>query len=101
MHLSGYFIRTKSEYTGFNMDVGIVTVLSNYIVRVLKQPGSIVYMSPPFKHSALGVFFEQRSGSSVALNRDVLQERTAPFFIRNISACQLIELLVKVKGTAL
>ena len=47
MHVSGYFIRTKSEYTEFNMDVVIVTVLSNYIVRVIKQPGSIVYLSHP------------------------------------------------------
>ena len=57
MDLSGYFIRKKSEYTGFNMDVGIVTVLSNYIVRVLKQPGGL----PPSKHSALGVILTPKT----------------------------------------
>ena len=61
MDLSGYFIRKKSEYTGFNMDVGIVTLLSNYIVRVLKQPGGIVYVSPPSKHSALGVILTPKT----------------------------------------
>ena len=61
MDLSGYFIRTNAEYTGINMDVEIVTVLSNYIVLVLKQPGSIVYMSPPFKHSVLGVILTPKT----------------------------------------
>ena len=63
----GFFIRTKSEYTGLKLDVGSATVLSNYVVWVWKPPGSTVFVPSTSKHGALGVILTQ-NGSKMQLS---------------------------------